>query len=226
MTQPDASRTPPPDPRRAADPATREDEVVQLCSELIRIDSVNTGDPPHRRRRGARRPRTSQEKLDEVGLRDRPIWSRSRAAATSICRLRGRRPEPRRAARARPHRRRAGRTPPSGRVDPFSGEIQDGCVWGRGAVDMKDMVAMTLAVARDFKRSGVRPAARPRLRVPGRRGGRRHVRARSGWSTTTPTCSRARPRRSARSAGSPSRSTRTPRLPGRRRPRRACLVRL
>ncbi|MBB0230950.1 M20/M25/M40 family metallo-hydrolase, partial [Streptomyces calidiresistens] len=40
---------------------------------------------------------------------------------------------------------------------PFSGEIADGCVWGRGAVDMKDMDAMTLAVVRDRLRSGRRP---------------------------------------------------------------------
>jgi acetylornithine deacetylase/succinyl-diaminopimelate desuccinylase-like protein len=40
---------------------------------------------------------------------------------------------------------------------PFSGEIADGCVWGRGAVDMKDMDAMTLAVVRDRLRSGRKP---------------------------------------------------------------------
>ena len=43
-------------------------------------------------------------------------------------------------------------------VHPFSGAVQDGYVWGRGAVDMKDMVAMTLAVARKFKREGITPA--------------------------------------------------------------------
>ena len=32
-------------------------------------------------------------------------------------------------------------------MHPFSGEVHDGYVWGRGAVDMKDMVAMTLAVS-------------------------------------------------------------------------------
>src|SRR5205814_566804 len=42
-------------------------------------------------------------------------------------------------------------------VHPFSGALQDGYLWGRGAVDMKDMVAMTLAVARRFKREGVVP---------------------------------------------------------------------
>ena len=42
-------------------------------------------------------------------------------------------------------------------VHPFSGAVQDGYVWGRGAVDMKDMVAMTLAVVRRFRRDGVVP---------------------------------------------------------------------
>jgi len=42
-------------------------------------------------------------------------------------------------------------------VHPFSGAVQDGYVWGRGAVDMKDMVAMTLAVLRSFQRDGVVP---------------------------------------------------------------------
>lgn len=38
--------------------------------------------------------------------------------------------------------------------DPFGGELVDGEVWGRGAVDMKDMVAMELAVMLALKRSG------------------------------------------------------------------------
>ena len=41
---------------------------------------------------------------------------------------------------------------------PFSGEIADGYLWGRGAIDMKHMVAMTLAVARQLKRQGTVPA--------------------------------------------------------------------
>ena len=44
-------------------------------------------------------------------------------------------------------------------VHPFSGAVEDGYVWGRGAVDMKDMVGMMIAVARHFKRSGHRAAA-------------------------------------------------------------------
>ena len=42
-------------------------------------------------------------------------------------------------------------------VHPLSGEISGGCVWGRGAVDMKDMDAMMLAVVRQRLREGRRP---------------------------------------------------------------------
>jgi acetylornithine deacetylase/succinyl-diaminopimelate desuccinylase-like protein len=42
-------------------------------------------------------------------------------------------------------------------LPPFAGEIADGCVWGRGAVDMKDTDAMVLAVIRDWMRKGVVP---------------------------------------------------------------------
>ncbi|HEU4862616.1 MAG TPA: M20/M25/M40 family metallo-hydrolase [Candidatus Limnocylindria bacterium] len=38
--------------------------------------------------------------------------------------------------------------------DPFGGELIDGVVWGRGAVDMKNMVAMELGVMLALKRSG------------------------------------------------------------------------
>lgn len=42
-------------------------------------------------------------------------------------------------------------------VDPFAAVIADGCVWGRGAVDMKDMDAMVLATLEDAVSRGVRP---------------------------------------------------------------------
>ena len=46
---------------------------------------------------------------------------------------------------------------PDWRHDPFSGEIADGCVWGRGAIDMKDMDAMMLAVVRHWARTETTP---------------------------------------------------------------------
>ncbi len=46
---------------------------------------------------------------------------------------------------------------PDWQVDPFSGEERDGCLWGRGAVDMKGMDAMLLALVRDLARTGRKP---------------------------------------------------------------------
>ncbi|HEU4361153.1 MAG TPA: M20/M25/M40 family metallo-hydrolase, partial [Mycobacterium sp.] len=42
-------------------------------------------------------------------------------------------------------------------VHPFSGAVEDGYVWGRGAIDMKNMVGMMIAVARRLSRTGVVP---------------------------------------------------------------------
>lgn len=42
-------------------------------------------------------------------------------------------------------------------VPPFEGIIADGYVWGRGAADMKDMVAMTLVTLLEWARDGGRP---------------------------------------------------------------------
>ena len=61
-------------------------------------------------------------------------------------------------------------------VDPFGGELKDGLIWGRGAVDMKDMDAMILSVLRNFARTGPQAQAGPHLCVLRRRGSRRHVR--------------------------------------------------
>ena len=48
-------------------------------------------------------------------------------------------------------------------VPPFAGEIRDGCVWGRGAVDMKDFDAMVLSVVRARARAGAAPRRPIRL---------------------------------------------------------------
>ena len=42
-------------------------------------------------------------------------------------------------------------------MDPFGGEIKDGYIWGRGAVDMKDMDAMIIATVRAWKRANYKP---------------------------------------------------------------------
>jgi acetylornithine deacetylase/succinyl-diaminopimelate desuccinylase-like protein len=42
--------------------------------------------------------------------------------------------------------------------DPWSGDVADGCLWGRGAIDMKSQVAAEVAAAVSLARSGWRPA--------------------------------------------------------------------
>jgi acetylornithine deacetylase/succinyl-diaminopimelate desuccinylase-like protein len=50
-------------------------------------------------------------------------------------------------------------TPADWTVDPWSGELRDGCVWGRGALDMKDQVASEIAAAIALAEEGWRPEA-------------------------------------------------------------------
>ena len=86
-------------------------------------------------------------------------------------------------------------------VHPFSGAVEDGFVWGRGAVDMKDMVGMMIVVARQLKRAGIVP---PRDLVFAFVADEEHggTTGRSGWSTIGPICSTASPRRSVKWAAS------------------------
>ncbi|MGV9243510.1 M20/M25/M40 family metallo-hydrolase [Streptomyces sp. NPDC003710] len=132
---------------------TGEDEVVDLCRELIQIDTSNYGD--HSGPGERRAAEYVAEKLAEVGLEPQ-IFESHKGRASTVARIEGEDP-------SRPALLIHGHTDvvPANAQDwthhPFSGEIADGCVWGRGAVDMKDMDAMTLAVVRDRLRSGRRP---------------------------------------------------------------------
>ncbi|MFJ3305739.1 M20/M25/M40 family metallo-hydrolase [Streptomyces sp. NPDC086549] len=132
---------------------TGEDEVVDLCRELIRIDTSNYGDHSGPGERKA--AEYVAEKLAEVGLEPR-IFESHPGRASTVARIEGEDP-------SRPALLIHGHLDvvPANAADwthhPFSGEVTDGSVWGRGAVDMKDMDAMTLAVARDRLRSGRRP---------------------------------------------------------------------
>ncbi len=61
--------------------------------------------------------------------------------------------------------------------DPFSGELRDGRVYGRGAVDTKASLAVALAVIEAMRRSGGRPEANLLIAATRRRGGSRPWRA-------------------------------------------------
>src|SRR6478735_11987034 len=135
--------------------AAAESEVVQLCSELIRIESVNTGEASTIGDGEAQAAKYIQQKLEEVGY-ETTYLEAVPGRGNVICRLAGADPS-RGALLVHGHVDVVPADASEWTVDPSSGAIQDGYVWGRGAVDMKDMVAMTLAVARDLKRRGVVP---------------------------------------------------------------------
>jgi acetylornithine deacetylase/succinyl-diaminopimelate desuccinylase-like protein len=135
--------------------STAENEVVDLCSDLIRIPSVNTGDPATIGDQEAVAAKYIQQKLEEVGFQTEYAESVP-GRGNVVARLAGADPT-RGALLIHGHVDVVPANAAEWTVDPFSGAVQDGCVWGRGAVDMKDMVAMTLAVARDLKRRNVIP---------------------------------------------------------------------
>ncbi len=131
-------------------------EVVTLASELIAIDTTNVGDPgvPGPERAAAE---YVAEKLTDAGYEVTYVESGAPGRGNVIARLAGADPA-RGALLIHGHLDVVPAEASDWSVHPFSGEVRDGYVWGRGAVDMKDMVAMTLAVARSFKRRGVMPS--------------------------------------------------------------------
>ena len=140
-------------PEPTGNGANAESEVVDLCRELIRIDTSNYGGNEGPGERAA--AEYVAEKLAEVGL-EPEIFESSPGRASTVARIAGEDPS-RPALLIHGHTDVVPANAADWTHDPFSGEIADGCVWGRGAVDMKDMDAMTLAVVRDRLRSGRRP---------------------------------------------------------------------
>ena len=132
-----------------------EAEVVELASELIRIDTTNTGDPDT-----VRGERAAAEyvagRLADVGYETTYVESGAPGRGNVFARLAGSDPS-RGALLVHGHLDVVPADPSEWSVHPFSGVVQDGYLWGRGAVDMKDMDAMMLALARHFRRSGVVP---------------------------------------------------------------------
>jgi acetylornithine deacetylase/succinyl-diaminopimelate desuccinylase-like protein len=135
--------------------SSAEDEVVGLTSELIRFDTTNTGDPAT-----LKGERVAAEwvagQLGEVGYETTYVESGAKGRGNVIARLPGA-DQSRGALLVHGHLDVVPADAAEWSVHPFSGTVQDGYLWGRGAVDMKDMVGMTLAVARRFKREGVTP---------------------------------------------------------------------
>jgi acetylornithine deacetylase/succinyl-diaminopimelate desuccinylase-like protein len=128
------------------------EEVVRFTSELIRIDTTNRGGGDCTERPAAE---YVAEKLADVGLKP-VVLERAPGRTNVVARIEGTDPGED-ALLAHGHLDVVPAEPADWSVHPFSGEVRDGVVWGRGAVDMKDMDAMVLAVARAWARAGTRP---------------------------------------------------------------------
>ncbi|OFE17594.1 hypothetical protein BA895_15205 [Humibacillus sp. DSM 29435] len=143
------------DPTRSDTPQVRpEDEVVRICSDLIRIDSTNYGDGSGPGERAA--AEYVMGELAEVGLEAELLESEP-GRATVVLRLEGQDPT-RSGLAVHGHLDVVPANADDWQADPFGAEERDGCIWGRGAVDMKDMDAMILANIRHFARTGTKPA--------------------------------------------------------------------
>ncbi|MCD4535295.1 M20/M25/M40 family metallo-hydrolase [Nocardioides sp. cx-169] len=132
-------------------------EVVELCRELIRIDTSNYGDQDGPGERKAAEYVAGL--LDEVGIESR-LYEAAPGRTSVVAHWGGPAdgsvPE-RGALLLHAHLDVVPAAAEDWQVHPFSGEVQDGYVWGRGAVDMKDFDAMLLSVVRARARAGVVP---------------------------------------------------------------------
>jgi acetylornithine deacetylase/succinyl-diaminopimelate desuccinylase-like protein len=129
-----------------------EEETIRLCQELIRIPSVNYGDGQGDEKEIAN---YVARKLAEVGI-DYELIESAPNRVNVVARIEG-------TDSLRPglvlhgHLDVVPVDAADWSADPFGGEIKDGFIWGRGAVDMKYMDAMMLACVRMWKRIGFKP---------------------------------------------------------------------
>ncbi|MFY1679474.1 MULTISPECIES: M20/M25/M40 family metallo-hydrolase [unclassified Streptomyces] len=127
-------------------------EVVRFTSDLIRIDTTNRGGGDCRERPAAE---YVAERLAEAGV-EPTLLERTAGRTNVVARIEGS-DQGADALLLHGHLDVVPAEPADWSVHPFSGEVRDGVVWGRGAVDMKNTDAMILAVVRAWARSGARP---------------------------------------------------------------------
>ena len=133
-------------------PTNAEEEAVAFASDLIRIDTTNRGGGDCQERPAAE---YVAERLTGAGL-DPVVLESAPGRANVVARIAGTDPEAG-ALLLHGHLDVVPADPSAWSVHPFSGEIRDGVLWGRGAVDMKNADAVLLAVVGQWARSGRRP---------------------------------------------------------------------
>ena len=133
--------------------AGAEDAVVELCRGLIRLDTSNFGDGSGAGERSAAEDVAAR--LSDAGLEPQ-VYESDPGRTSVVARWPGA-DGGRDALVVHGHLDVVPANAADWQVDPFAAEVRDGCVWGRGAVDMKDVDAMILAVVEDWARRGERP---------------------------------------------------------------------
>ena len=133
--------------------ATAEELVTGICADLLRIDTSNYGDGSGPGEREAAEHVAGL--LSDAGLEPELVESEP-GRASVVARWSGEDPG-RDALLLHGHLDVVPAVAEDWAVHPFSGEVVDGELWGRGAVDMKDMDAMILANVLAMGRAGERP---------------------------------------------------------------------
>ena len=122
--------------------------ATEVLQRLIRFDTVN---PPGDER-------AAQEYLagllGDAGF-EVTLTGRTEPRPNLVARLRGRADGP--VLCLLSHVDTVLATPSEWTHDPWSGDPADGCIWGRGALDMKSQTAAEVTAAIDLARSGWRP---------------------------------------------------------------------
>src|SRR6266571_7677642 len=128
---------------------TLRQEVTELLQELIRIDTTN---PPGNETRAAELLR---DYLEDSGV-SCELYARVPERANLVARVPGRGDGPR--VLFLSHTDVVLADPAEWQLDPFGGQLRDGEVWGRGALDMKGQVAAEAVAIASLARDGFRPA--------------------------------------------------------------------
>ncbi len=128
--------------------------VARICSELISLDTSNYGD-------GSGPGEASAAEYVEAflrgcGLEPERFSTSSATRQVVVCRVPGEDPSAE-ALVVHAHLDVVPAVAQDWSVPAFEGTLHDGMVWGRGAVDMKDMDAMILTVVQQWQLHGVRP---------------------------------------------------------------------
>src|SRR5690348_12000932 len=125
------------------------DEAVELLQELIRLNTVN---PPGNETQAAELLR---DYLEPSGV-ECELYARVPERANLVARIPGRGDG--QSLMLLSHTDTVLADPAEWQVDPWSGELREGCVWGRGALDMKSQVAANAVAIASLAREGFRPA--------------------------------------------------------------------